>query len=79
MIMTFALVLVALVFYSVVISGMNASDVLFQVDLYDAERRIVGSAQSDGGMIVVTDPHLWWPRGMSSQVAYLYTLHVRLI
>lgn len=79
MIMTFALVLVALVFYSVVISAMNASDVLFQVDLYDAERRIVGSAQSDGGMIVVTDPHLWWPRGMSSQVAYLYTLHVRLI
>ena len=48
-------------------------------ELLDKNGTVVAKAQGPGmfeGTLVVKNPNLWWPVGMSDDPAYLYTLKV---
>lgn len=65
-------------FYSVELGGLKASSHSVMVEIYDAQQRLVAQSKSLQGEIRVTNPNLWWPRGMNESVGYLYTLKVFL-
>jgi beta-glucuronidase len=68
-------------FVSVVgaISTVLRDDISMEYQLLDKEGFVVASTGGKGlfeGQLVVKNPILWWPIGMSNLTAYLYTLKV---
>ena len=48
------------------------------MSLYDQDGNQVANKIGQSGLLSVSNPHLWWPRGMSNETGYLYTLHVQI-
>lgn len=67
-----------LVNYGIGIKGTNTAGVLIDVRLFDQEGNLATTRTGQSGLLSVENAHLWWPRGMSDEVGYLYTLQVRL-
>lgn len=63
-------------FYSVMLRGPNKSNSSVSVEVYDAQDHLVAQSKSLKGEIVLSNPNLWWPRGMHPVAGYLYTLKV---
>lgn len=69
-----------LIEYQVVVGGLGGKESpSIQVTLLDAENQYtVGGPQFNRqGTIKVASPRLWWPRSMSDDPGYMYTLEVR--
>ena len=69
---------VGIIKYSVDIAGLEEKDEPFcQVTLLD-ENDVSASMPFYGtqGTLRVSSPRLWWPRSMSSDAGYMYTLEV---
>lgn len=63
-------------------AGLHEHEVpICRVTLTDAEDILAVKEPIYGfsGTLHVPYPNLWWPRGMSSEPGYLYTLKVRII
>ena len=59
----------------------DAVNVSMNYELVDKAGNVVASAEGSDlfeGTLVVNNPKLWWPIGMSDQPAYLYSLKVWL-
>ena len=63
-------------FYSIELEGLKTAAYSVITEVYDAQERLVAQAKGLTGEIRVTNPNLWWPRGMNKSVGYLYTLKV---
>ncbi len=63
-------------FYSIELEGLKTATYSVITEVYDAQERLVAQAKGLTGEIRVTNPNLWWPRGMNKSVGYLYTLKV---
>jgi len=68
---------VAQIFYTVKLAGPD-SDALVEIEICDAENNIVSQSKTGKGEIIIQNPQLWWPRGMTniSTVGYMYTFKV---
>ena len=64
------------VYYSVMLRGPNKTAAAVLVEIYDAKDHLIAQSKKMKGEIVVTNPNLWWPRGMNAVVGYLYTIKV---
>lgn len=65
--------------FSSAVSSTNAVNVSMNYELVDKAGNVVASAEGSDlfeGTLVVKNPNLWWPIGMSDQPAYLYSLKV---
>lgn len=67
--------------FSSTVSSSGAVNVSMNYELVDKAGNVVASAEGSDlfeGTLVVKNPKLWWPIGMSDQPAYLYSLKVWL-
>ena len=67
--------------FSSTVSSSSVVNVSMNYELIDKAGSVVASAEGSNlfkGTLVVKNPKLWWPIGMSAQPAYLYTLKVWL-
>lgn len=67
--------------FSSTVSSLSVVNVSMNYELVDKAGSVVASAEGSDlfkGTLVVKNPKLWWPIGMSDQPAYLYTLKVWL-
>ncbi|KAL9981810.1 hypothetical protein ACROYT_G010565 [Oculina patagonica] len=65
--------------FSSTVSSSGPVNVSMKYELVDKAGNVVASAQGSDlfeGTLVVKNPKLWWPIGMSDQPAYLYSLKV---
>lgn len=65
--------------FSSTVSSTGAVNVSMNYELVDKAGNVVASAEGSDlfeGTLVVKNPKLWWPIGMSDQPAYLYSLKV---
>jgi beta-glucuronidase len=62
--------------YSVELGGSKIAAYSVIAEVYDSRDRLVAQSKGLTGEIRVTNPNLWWPRGMNESVGYLYTLKV---
>ncbi|EFX75346.1 hypothetical protein DAPPUDRAFT_108006 [Daphnia pulex] len=62
--------------YSVELGGSKIAAYSVIAKVYDSRDRLVAQSKGLTGEIRVTNPNLWWPRGMNESVGYLYTLKV---
>ena len=64
--------------YGIGLKGSDTSSVAIDLIIYDQEGGLVAqsTSASANGLLVVSNPHLWWPQGMNAEVGYLYTLQV---
>lgn len=63
-------------YYSIELGGLKSEGYSTIVEVYDRRDHLVGQAKGLTGEIRVSNPNLWWPRGMNQSVGYLYTLKV---
>lgn len=66
-------------FHSTVSSSAGPVNVSMKYEIIDKAGTVVASAEGPDmfdGKLMVKNPELWWPVGMSDQPAYLYSLKV---
>lgn len=66
-------------FHSTVSSSAGPVNVSMKYEIIDKAGTVVASAEGPDmfdGKLMVKNPELWWPVGMSNQPAYLYSLKV---
>lgn len=58
------------------IKNANANDVTYEVSVVDENEKIIATADSLNGNIVIPKANLWWPYLMSDTPGYQYTFRV---
>ena len=71
-----------MVTFSSTVSSSELVNLSMNYELVDKAGDVVASAEGSDlfeGTLMVKNPKLWWPVGMSDQPAYLYSLKVCLM